>query len=141
MAHRPPVEWFLQHLGELTLDERGDAIKEFAAYVKDLEAVALKKPYGVSRMIEDSAFALGVLLMGLKVAAEILEEMGFVKVPAEAEGAHGHWPIGLFLFAALLIAPKTLGRITAGKLWSGLGDGVSKLIARGRPAAPGEKDQ
>ncbi len=135
-THRPPMEWWLQHIGDLTLEERGDAIKDLVAYGQGLEAVALKKPYGAARMIEDGAFIIGATLLATKSAVEILQDAGFLTYPPN----HTGFPLGLILTCVLLIAPKMLGRATAGKVWGAVGDGLAKLVGRGRPAAPGEKD-
>ena len=40
----------------------------------------------------------------------------------------GSFPWGVILLQVLLVAPKTLGRATAGKVWDAIADKVSKPV-------------
>ena len=70
------------------------------------------------RGIETGAFLLGVLLLAAYGLAETLSMLGWRL--GEHDGHHG-FPWGQFVIGGLLIAPKMLGRATAGKIWDWLG--------------------
>ena len=66
-----------------------------------------KEPNGRSRILEDSAFVLGVVVAaGYVVFAEILKPD-----PGRA------FPWGVMILVGACVAPKTLGRATAGRIW------------------------
>jgi hypothetical protein len=93
---------------------------------------------GTSRLIEDAGFVVGLGLLGLRGVAEILPEM---LGPFMALRPHEHqFPTALILSSVLLVAPKWLGKASAGRVWEALGAGGAKLIGRGRPAGPGEPE-
>lgn len=61
------------------------------------------------RWIENAAFAVGVLLLAF---AGIREALGM---------GPPHFPWVTFISASVLVAPKMLGRATAGRVWNLLG--------------------
>lgn len=87
-----------------------------------------QRPGGSSRLLEDVAFLVGVLLIGAKGTVEILQGAGVF--PAQA---HGLWAIVVeFLRSSLLVAPKMLGKATGGRVWEVLGGGVASVFRRGK---------
>lgn len=94
---------------------------------------------GTSRLIEDAGFLVGLTLLGLRGLAEIIPEFLGPFIPLRPH--EHHFPTALILSCVLLVAPKWLGKATAGKVWEALGQGGSKLLGRGRPAGPGENGQ
>ncbi len=70
------------------------------------------------RTIETIAFALGVVILGAYGLAEALALLGWRLGPHE--GHHG-FPWGQVVVATILVAPKLLGRATAGKIWGAIG--------------------
>lgn len=70
------------------------------------------------RFAETAAFVLGVLIMASYGVAESLSLLGFRL--GQHDGHHG-FPWGQFVIGALLVAPKLLGRATAGKIWDAIG--------------------
>lgn len=91
-----------------------------------------------SRFIEDAGFVTGLALLGLRGLSELVHEWVGMLVELRP---HGHpFPAALILSAVLLVAPKWLGRATAGKVWTALGGGAARLLGRGRPAGPGEPE-
>jgi hypothetical protein len=94
---------------------------------------------GASRMIEDSAFFLGLLLIASRATVEMGQEIGYWPMPADH---HSAWATLLeFLRASLLVAPKTLGRATAGGVWGAIGSGVGKMVGRGGKPSTEESDK
>ncbi len=76
-----------------------------------------------SRALENAAFALAVLLgTAYVIFVEILPAIGWRL--GEADHVH-NFPWGLFAILTLLVAPKTVGRATAGKVWD-------RVASRGR---------
>lgn len=72
----------------------------------------------ISRILEDVAFALGIVLLGSYALSETLLNLGWRLGPHEP----GHdFPWGQVLISAIFIAPKLLGRATAGKIWDAIG--------------------
>jgi len=94
---------------------------------------------GTSRLIEDVGFCVGLGLLGLRGLAEVVPEMLGPFMTLKPHEHHVPWAI--LLSSVLLVAPKWLGKATAGKVWEALGQGGAKLLARGRPSGPGEKDE
>ena len=88
---------------------------------------------GASRILEDTAFFLGLLLIASRAVIEMGQEIDYWPMPEE-----GHSFAGIlveFLRSSLLVAPKILGRATAGGVWTAVGSGVGKLVGRGKPGA------
>jgi hypothetical protein len=69
----------------------------------------------VSRALENFGFALGISLAGAYVVAEIIVRLGACFGPTCSPQG---FPWGLFMMCALLVAPKMLGRATAGRIWN-----------------------
>ena len=91
---------------------------------------------GSSRMLEDVAFGLGIFLVGLRGVAEVAHEVAGSLMELRE---HRHqFPWAFILSCGLLVLPKTVGRATAGKVWGAIGDGLGRLVGRGRPAGPGD---
>jgi len=94
--------------------------------------------FNPSRLLEDIAFAVGILSILARVVVELAHETGHWAPLADHKGI----PWAFAASVVLLIAPKMLGKATAGRVWEALGGGVSaglgKLVGRGRPAGPGE---
>lgn len=83
---------------------------------------------GASRLLEDVAFLVGVLLIGAKGTVEILQ--GAAVFPAQE---HGLWTIVVeFLRSSLLVAPKMLGKATGGRAWGAAAAGLGRLLGRGK---------
>lgn len=72
-----------------------------------------------SRVVENVTFAIGVLLgAGYVVLVEILPDTCYALSKCANAPTHPAFPWGMFAILALLVAPKTLGRVTAGKVWT-----------------------
>lgn len=83
-----------------------------------------------SRFLEDMAFLLGVFLIGSKGIVEVLQDASILP--------HHEHSIGSIVLEfgrnTLLIAPKMLGRATAGKAWVALGQRFGKKSTEGDDA-------
>lgn len=83
---------------------------------------------GASRILEDVAFALGLVLIVGRATIEGGQDIGLWPTP------NGHSPSSIlleFLRSSLLIVPKMLGRATGGAVWGAIGSATAKLIGRG----------
>lgn len=76
-----------------------------------------------SRLLEDVSFVLGVLVAVSFAAAEIALKLGVHL--GECSHTDSGTPWGLLVIAGILIAPKTLGRATAGKVWQAVGERIA----------------
>lgn len=81
-----------------------------------------------ARAIEDIGFGVAIALIALRGLLELVHESGLV-IPPEHHG----FPWGFAASVVLIIAPKYLGRITAGEVWKSIGSGIGKLVGRGKP--------
>lgn len=83
-----------------------------------------------SRLLEDLAFLLGIFLIGAKGLVEILQDASLIP--------HHDHSLGSIVLEfgrnTLLIAPKMLGRATAGKAWVALGQRFGKKSTEGDDA-------
>lgn len=70
----------------------------------------------ISRILEDVAFMIGVLVLAAFAITEILPQVGIVLGDCGVIDTGTPW--GVFMVGSLLVAPKMLGRATAGKIWS-----------------------
>ena len=79
-----------------------------------------------SRVIEDCAFGAGVVVLVTFALVEAALKIGihFGKCQHTDSGT----PWGLLIVGALLVAPKMVGRATAGSVWRAIGDRIA-----GRP--------
>ena len=81
-------------------------------------------PNPIHRFVETFAFAGGVILLMLYMVVEILHAAG-VRLGA-VEPDHG-FPWGTMISASLLVAPKVVGRATAGRAWNKIAGGGSPV--------------
>lgn len=82
---------------------------------------------GGSRLLEDVAFFVGLLFIAAKSGVEIAQEIGLV-----ASTQHTLTTVLIeFMRSSLLVAPKLLGRATAGRVWGSLGAGAGKRLGGG----------
>lgn len=96
------------------------------------------QPGGSSRLLEDVGFACGLLLLTLRGLAEIAHEVAAALIELRE---HSHqFPWAFLMGCALLVAPKMVGRATAGRVWEAIGGGLAKLVSRGRSRGPGEPE-
>lgn len=77
------------------------------------------------RWLEDAAFGAGVLVLIAFAAAEVALKLGVHFKPCDAGHVDAGTPWGLLIVAALLIAPKMIGRATAGRVWLAVGDRIA----------------
>lgn len=76
------------------------------------------RPSRRSRLIEDTGFAIGIGLIALRGVAELVQE--FLDRPN-----HTHpFPLAFVIGVLACVLPKTLGRMTAGRIWEVLGGSV-----------------
>lgn len=83
-------------------------------------------PNPIHRFVETFAFAGGVVLLMLYMIVEVLHAAGIRLGTGETD--HG-FPFGTMIAASLLVAPKMIGKATAGRAWSrfaGRGTGVTE---------------
>lgn len=86
---------------------------------------------GGSRLLEDGAFIVGLILIASRAGVEMGQEIGYWPMPAVH---HSLWVTTVeFMRSSLLIAPKMLGRARAGRSWGEFGRG---LVGRGKPGEP-----
>lgn len=75
----------------------------------------------VSRIIENGLAILGGLLAGgYVVGVEIFPQVCYAIGKCANAPSDQQFPWGVVLTVAACVAPKTLGRMTAGKLWEGI---------------------
>lgn len=70
------------------------------------------------RWLEDLAFAAAILLGTLYGLAEAAARVGLRLGPHAPDAS---FPWGLLIVMAIMAAPKTLGRSTAGAIWTAIG--------------------
>lgn len=85
---------------------------------------------GRSRLLEDVGFAAAIALGLLYGVAEALARIG-VRLGPHAPDTSFPW--GLLIVMAVLAAPKTLGRASAGRVW----DAIGGLLPGRRSGTPG----
>lgn len=90
---------------------------------------------GLSRLLEDFGFLVGLLLIAGKGVVEILADAGIVR-----HANHG-FPWAFFGYTALLIAPKMVGRASAGRAWEGLARVLGGRGAAVLPNARSDNEQ
>ena len=71
-----------------------------------------------SRAIEDGLAILGGLTVFLYVVGGIVFPIFWASYHCLGEPPRTHFSWDIFAFSALCIAPKTLGRMTAGRVWT-----------------------
>jgi hypothetical protein len=76
----------------------------------------------LSRVAEDIGFLLATVIATVFVLAESAARIG-LKVGECAYDSNFPW--GLVVLVCALVLPKTLGRATAGKVWSFVGSRIS----------------
>ena len=69
------------------------------------------------RAVEAVSFILGVLILAAYGLSEVLVHLGWKLGPH----SDTTFPWGQIIVGALLVAPKMLGRATAGKIWDAIG--------------------
>lgn len=75
-----------------------------------------------SRVFENTAFILGIIMISAKVTVEILMDASLIP-----HQEHSFFAVVLeFGRSTLLIAPKMIGRATAGQAWVSLGRRLSR---------------
>lgn len=85
------------------------------------EVVATPAERSHSRMIEDIGFAAGIIQGLFYGALEALKNAGWTLGKCEqVQQAVHSFPWVTITIMALCVAPKMVGRATAGKAWSGL---------------------
>lgn len=87
-------------------------------------------PNGRSRFLEDAGFAAAILLGILYGLAEALARIG-VRLGPNAPDASFPW--GLLIVMAVLAAPKTVGRASAGRVWEGVASLLPGRRSSGSP--------
>lgn len=71
----------------------------------------------VSRKLEDLGLLVGILLGLAYGLTEVYLNVYCAKFGCQSNGG---FPIGFAIVVFALVLPKTLGRVTAGKLWEGV---------------------
>ena len=71
-----------------------------------------------SRGLENAAFVVGVLVLAAFALTEVLPQVGIAVGDCEVMDTGTPW--GVFMVGSLLVAPKMLGRATAGKIWGAI---------------------
>ena len=82
---------------------------------------------GMSRILEDLAFLVGVFLIGTKGVVEILQEASVIPY-------HDHTVASIvveFGRSTVLVVPKMIGKATAGRAWTALGERFGKRSTEG----------
>lgn len=95
------------------------------------------------RIIEDGLAVLGGLIaasyvLGVEVFPHVCYSLSkCVNAPVNTE-----FPWGVVILASVCIAPKTLGRATAGRGWDAITGWIGKRRSRAgeRPSSPGGED-
>ena len=86
-----------------------------------------------SRVIEDCAFVAGVLVLVTFALVEAALKIGIHFGGCQHTDSGTPW--GLLITGSLLVAPKMVGRATAGSVWRAIGDRIA-----GRPTSPPPAD-
>jgi hypothetical protein len=102
---------------------------------RELRAEAALK----GRQVENAGYWVALALVGVRGVLEMVHEVvgWFMTLRPHQHGMPWAFMVAVFCF----VLPKWVGRATAGKVWGGIGTGLTRLVGRGRPAAPGEKDE
>jgi hypothetical protein len=88
-----------------------------------------------NRTAETAAFLIGVVALGLHMVAEALGHVGYRLGPCTVEPLRSV-PWGVLVGSALLIAPKMIGRATAGKIiLAGINALTLRLTGKGAATA------
>lgn len=77
-----------------------------------------------ARALEDIGFAAAILIAVLYGIAETLSRLGLCPFVDRCAATSPSFPWGLAITQLSLVLPKTLGRATAGKIWSGVVAGL-----------------
>jgi hypothetical protein len=87
-----------------------------------------------SRILEDVGFGAAILLGVIYGVAEALARVG-VRIGEHAPDASFPW--GLLIVMAVLAAPKTVGRASAGRVWDAVAGMLPGRRSGGGPGAAG----
>ncbi len=86
----------------------------------------------LSRALENVGFIIGLAVALMFFVGETARRLGFCGPDGCTEGLDLLYAVIQLAFCAVCVAPKMLGKQTAGKVWSGLVDKIPTIASKAK---------